>query len=64
MRSAPPARGDGLSALDDLAVVAWERDGQGGTLRLDTPHARDFVRVETATGGYTLRVTFREHRVP
>ncbi|MCP3143100.1 CapA family protein [Pyxidicoccus xibeiensis] len=64
LRSAPPARGDGLSALDDFAVVAWERDGQGATLRLDTPHARDFVRVEAASGGYTLRVTFREHRVP
>jgi poly-gamma-glutamate capsule biosynthesis protein CapA/YwtB (metallophosphatase superfamily) len=64
LRAAPPARGQGLSALDDLAVVAWERDGEGATLRLDTPHARDFVRVEANPGAYTLRVTFREHRVP
>ncbi|NPC79518.1 hypothetical protein HPC49_14885, partial [Pyxidicoccus fallax] len=64
VRSAPPSKGQGLTALDDLAVVAWERNGEGATLRLDTPHARDFVRVEAAPGGYTLRVTLREHRVP
>ncbi|MFP2908489.1 CapA family protein [Pyxidicoccus sp. 3LFB2] len=64
LRSAPPSRGSGLFALDDLAVVAWERDGEGGSLRLETPQPRDFVRVEAAPGGYTLRVTFREHRVP
>jgi hypothetical protein len=64
IRSSAPSKGEGLTALDDLAVVAWERDGEGGTLRLRTPHARDFVRVETSAGSYTLRVTFREHRVP
>ena len=64
LRKAPPSKGSGLLAVDDLAVVAWERDAQGGTLRLETPQPRDFVRVETAPGGYTLRVTFREHRVP
>ncbi|WP_164012245.1 CapA family protein [Pyxidicoccus trucidator] len=64
LRSAPPARGVGLFAMDDLAVVAWERDSEGGMLRLETPQPRDFVRVESAPGGYTLRVTFREHRVP
>jgi poly-gamma-glutamate capsule biosynthesis protein CapA/YwtB (metallophosphatase superfamily) len=58
------SQGRGLTALDDLAVVAWERDAQNGTLRMQTPHPRDFVRVETAAGRYTLRVTFREHRVP
>lgn len=57
-------RGEGLTALDDLAVVSWERDAQSGTLRMQTPHPRDFVRVETQAGSYTLRVTFREHRVP
>ncbi len=57
-------RGEGWTALDDLAVVAWERDGQAGLLQLQTPHARDFVRVETSAGGYTLRVTFRAHRAP
>ncbi|WP_163991262.1 CapA family protein [Pyxidicoccus caerfyrddinensis] len=64
LHEAPPAKGSGLLAVDDLAVVAWERDGQGGTLRLETPQPRDFVQVETTPGGYTLRVTFREHRVP
>lgn len=64
IRSAPSSKGPGMAALDDLAVVAWEKNGEGGTLRLETPHPRDFVRVETAPGGYTLRVTFREHRVP
>jgi poly-gamma-glutamate capsule biosynthesis protein CapA/YwtB (metallophosphatase superfamily) len=64
IRATAPSRGQGLSALDDLAVVAWERNGEGGTLRMDTPHPRDFVRVEAHPGGYTLRVTFREHRVP
>ncbi|WP_223758764.1 hypothetical protein [Myxococcus sp. RHSTA-1-4] len=47
---APPSNGQGLSALDDLAVVAWGRDSEGGT----NPPPQ---------GGYTLRVTVREHRV-
>lgn len=64
LHAAPPSKGAGTLAVDDLAVVAWERDGEGGTLRLETPQPRDFVRVETSPGGYTLRVTFSEHRVP
>jgi poly-gamma-glutamate capsule biosynthesis protein CapA/YwtB (metallophosphatase superfamily) len=53
-----------LGAVDDLAVVAWERTGERGTLSLQTPHPRDFVRVEAPAGRYRLAFTLREHRVP
>ncbi|MBN9688015.1 MULTISPECIES: CapA family protein [unclassified Corallococcus] len=64
LNTAPPKSGQGVTAVDDLALVAWEKQATGGTLTLQTPHARDFVRVEAPAGTYTLRVTFREHRVP
>lgn len=65
VQSAAPGEGDGLVGTDDLAVVAWERTGEvGRPLALPTPHARDFLRVEGAAGDYTVRVTFRAHRLP
>ncbi|RKH31816.1 hypothetical protein D7Y13_12085 [Corallococcus praedator] len=64
LNTAPPKSGQGVTAVDDLALVAWERQASGSTLTLTTPHARDFVRVEAPAGTYTLRVTFRAHRVP
>ncbi|MGE6756376.1 CapA family protein [Corallococcus interemptor] len=64
LNTAPPKSGQGVTAVDDLALVAWEKQATGGTLTQATPHARDFVRVEAPAGTYTLRVTFREHRVP
>ncbi|MBE4747579.1 hypothetical protein G4177_05210 [Corallococcus sp. ZKHCc1 1396] len=64
LHTASPKTGQGVTVVDDLALVAWERQAPGATLTLETPHARDFVRVEAPAGTYTLRVTFREHRVP
>lgn len=52
---------EGLFALDDLAVVAWETVAEDGPLVLQTPHARDFVRVEAPAGEHTVRLTFRSH---
>jgi len=43
-------------------VVAWEQRVEGATLKQETPHARDFLRVEAAPGSYTVRITLREHR--
>ena len=64
LHTASPKTGQGVTVVDDLALVAWERQATSATLTLETPHARDFVRVEAPAGTYTLRVTFREHRVP
>jgi hypothetical protein len=50
--------------VDELAVVAWERSGEGGAITLETPHPRDFLRVEAPAGRYRLHVTLREHRLP
>jgi poly-gamma-glutamate capsule biosynthesis protein CapA/YwtB (metallophosphatase superfamily) len=55
----------GVAAFDDLALVAWEEAGQKGRpLALQTPHPRDFVRVEGPPGDYTLRLTVRRHGQP
>lgn len=62
VHAAPPATGEGTASVDDLAVVAWEQRVEGATLKQETPHARDFLRVEAAPGSYTVRVTLREHR--
>ena len=40
----------------------WEGRSETNAIQLQTPHARDFVRVEAAPGPHTLRVTLREHR--
>ena len=61
--SPPPSGGQGILLIDELAVVNWEESYAaelGATLQ--TPHARDFLRVEAAPGTtVTLDLTFRSY---
>lgn len=59
-----PRAGEGLLAFDDLAVVAWEEAARGEPLTLETPHPRDFLRLEAPEGTYTVRLTLRTHALP
>jgi hypothetical protein len=54
-RHAAPPSGAGLFRVDDVAAIAWEEalDTSGAT-ELETPHARDFLRVEASPGDYAL----------
>lgn len=61
----PPAAGHGRLALDDLALVSWDRRltlAAGGVSGL-RPHAAEFLRVQAAPGIYRLQLHFgRLHR--
>jgi hypothetical protein len=59
-----PGQGEGLLAFDDLAVVAWEEAARGEPLTLETPHPRDFLRLEAPEGRHTVRLTLRTHALP
>jgi hypothetical protein len=63
LRHSPPATGAGYASFDELAIVNWEEtlDPLLGPV-LDTPHARDFLRVEGSAGSYELALTFRTYR--
>ncbi|MBW2257557.1 MAG: CapA family protein, partial [Deltaproteobacteria bacterium] len=63
LRHRPPATGSGVVHWDDLAMISWEEtlDLAGGAA-LQTPHVRDFLRVEAAPGSYTLDLTLRRYR--
>jgi poly-gamma-glutamate capsule biosynthesis protein CapA/YwtB (metallophosphatase superfamily) len=65
LHHSPPASGAGYAWFDELAVVNWEEalDPLDGPV-LDTPHARDFLRVEgrPETGTFRLALTFRSYR--
>lgn len=62
LRHPPPEEGEGVASLDDLALVARDRSTKSSALKLETPHARDFVRVGGAAGKRVVRVTLRTHR--
>lgn len=56
----PPASGYGRLALDDMALVSWDRrlalaSGQAGNLR---PHASEFLRLTATPGTYTITLQF------
>jgi len=61
-RHDPPAVGSGIVHWDDLAVISWQpaEDATDG-IALQTPHARDFVRVQAAPGTYTLHLVLRRY---
>jgi len=63
LHHSPPATGSGYAWFDELAIVSWEEvlDPLGGPV-LDTPHARDFLRVQGPIGEYELALTFRSYR--
>jgi poly-gamma-glutamate capsule biosynthesis protein CapA/YwtB (metallophosphatase superfamily) len=63
LRHSPPATGAGYAYFDELALVSWEEtlDPLTGPA-LDTPHARDFLRVQGLEGTYQLALTFRKYR--
>ena len=63
LRHSPPASGLGYANFDELAVVSWEEalDPLTGPV-LDTPHTRDFLRVEGPPGTYRLALTLRSYR--
>lgn len=46
---APPAKSQATAAFDELAVVNWEETVASGEV-INTPHARDFVRLEGEPG--------------
>lgn len=57
LRHAPPARGDGLLAIDDVAIVNWDLSlTQAGSHEVAIPHARDFVRIDAAPGSYGVEL--------
>jgi poly-gamma-glutamate capsule biosynthesis protein CapA/YwtB (metallophosphatase superfamily) len=51
-------------AVDDLAVVAWERRLAGGFLAFASPNPNDFVRVEAPPGRQRLKVVVRSYALP
>ncbi len=58
----PTRRGEGWLAWDDVSVISWEETldlGSGATL--DTPHARDFLRVQAPAGSYRVDLRFARH---
>lgn len=63
LRHSPPATGQGYACFDEIAVVNWEEtlDPLTGPV-LDTPHARDFLRVQGSPGTYDLALTFRTYK--
>jgi hypothetical protein len=52
-RHGPPARGEAIFRIDDVAVVVWQEDA---TPTIATPHPRDLLRVEAAPGRYPLSI--------
>jgi hypothetical protein len=59
----PPESGQGRLCHDELALVSWEEEldiEEGATL--ETPHARDFLRIEAPAGHHTITLTFRSLR--
>ncbi len=57
----PPADGQGQIAIDDMAVVNWEEQVASNTTII-TPHARDFILIEGATGSYTVELSFERFK--
>lgn len=47
LRHSPPEEGDGVVALDNVAVISWE-DSFVQDSELVTPHAKDFLRIKGA----------------
>lgn len=61
LRHGPPSDvREARVAWDDLALISWEEtvDLTGGAV-FDTPHARDFLRVEAPSGPVEIELTFR-----
>jgi len=63
LHHSPPATGAGYACFDEIAIVNWEEtlDPMTGPV-VDTPHARDFLRVQGPSGTYQLALTFRRYR--
>jgi poly-gamma-glutamate capsule biosynthesis protein CapA/YwtB (metallophosphatase superfamily) len=59
-RQAAPESGEALLALDEVAIVNWDRAvADPGPELLATPHARDFLRVDATPGVYRIRLSLR-----
>lgn len=62
IRHSPPSRGDGLLAVDDVAIINWDLEFSAGTpLVFDAPQAREFLRVEAPAGRYEVTLGFRRY---
>jgi hypothetical protein len=61
LRHSPPKKGEGLLSFDDMALIAWDEDLEIGA-PLDTPHARDFLRVEGVPGEVNLELVFQSYQ--
>jgi poly-gamma-glutamate capsule biosynthesis protein CapA/YwtB (metallophosphatase superfamily) len=58
-----PQTGDGMFAVDDVAIINWEQQlDPSGATSIATPHARDFLRVEAAPGVHKIVVSVRTTR--
>jgi poly-gamma-glutamate capsule biosynthesis protein CapA/YwtB (metallophosphatase superfamily) len=58
-----PQTGDGMFAVDDVAIINWEQQlDPSGVTPVATPHARDFLRVEAAPGTHQIVVRARTSR--
>lgn len=64
LRLSSGSRDEGVLAMDDLAVVAWEHRLSGSALQLLTPNAHDFVRVHGGAGKVRLQVLLRRYALP
>jgi len=58
-----PLDGSAKLFLDELAVISWEEEYETkkGPVKLSTPHARDFIRVEGSPGNYKLSLEFTKY---
>lgn len=62
IRHAAPDSGYALASFDEIAVISWEDNITNNSL-IETPHAKDFLRVSGTPGQYQLELTF-SRRVP
>ena len=61
IRHAPPLNGEATVAFDELALINWEEEVVSAEV-INTPHARDFIRVEGEAGReINLSLTFSRY---
>lgn len=48
--------------IDDLAIISWETEYLNKEIIVSTPHAMDFLKVQTDPGTYTLHLEFKKYK--
>lgn len=62
IRHSPSEKNSAIAEFDDLAVISWEEEVNltSGAI-LNTPHARDFLRITGQPGNHKITLTFQEY---